>query len=202
MNTKEKIIKEALTLFSLKGFKAVSVRDISNAVGIKASSLYNHFENKQDIFETIIYRGSQRVSTFLSKFDILSSMQQSQLTNFFEISDDDFFNIHFEIFKFYLNDNFIIKFRRILEMERFNNPEITRLYNKIFIDDILNYVSKGFSLLMELKIIIKNDPHTLALKFYSPFFLLFCKYEKLNDEELSLLKSHIIEFRHTYEFKG
>jgi len=58
MNTKEKIIYESLNLFSTKGFDAISVRDIANAVGIKASSLYNHFKNKQDIFDTIIERYS------------------------------------------------------------------------------------------------------------------------------------------------
>lgn len=44
MNTREKIISESLNLFSRKGFDAISVRDIAKAVGIKASSLYNHFK--------------------------------------------------------------------------------------------------------------------------------------------------------------
>jgi AcrR family transcriptional regulator len=39
MNTKEKILREALDLFSVNGFEAVSMRDIASAVGIKESSL-------------------------------------------------------------------------------------------------------------------------------------------------------------------
>ncbi len=35
MNTRDKILREALTLFSSRGFDAVSVRDIARAVGIK-----------------------------------------------------------------------------------------------------------------------------------------------------------------------
>ena len=54
MNTKERIIEKSLTLFSKRGYNAVTVRDIASAVGIKASSLYNHFENKQNIFNTIV----------------------------------------------------------------------------------------------------------------------------------------------------
>ncbi len=54
MKTREKILKEALILFSERGFHAVSVRDIAKAVGIKESSLYNHFKNKQDIFDSIV----------------------------------------------------------------------------------------------------------------------------------------------------
>ena len=43
MTTKERIRYEALNLFSEKGFDTVSVRDIASAVGIKESSLYNHY---------------------------------------------------------------------------------------------------------------------------------------------------------------
>ena len=39
MDTKERILKEALSLFSQKGFKAVTVEDIAQKVGIKAPSL-------------------------------------------------------------------------------------------------------------------------------------------------------------------
>ena len=70
MNTKEKIIYEALNLFSTKGFDAISVRDIAKAVGIKASSLYNHFKNKQDIFDTIIEKYSAHINKLLEHIKI------------------------------------------------------------------------------------------------------------------------------------
>ncbi|NMA64783.1 MAG: TetR family transcriptional regulator, partial [Clostridiaceae bacterium] len=35
MNTREKIIYEALSLFSIKGYEAVTIREIASAVGIK-----------------------------------------------------------------------------------------------------------------------------------------------------------------------
>ena len=46
METKARILWEALELFSSKGYKGVSVRDIAGAVGIRESSLYNHFKGK------------------------------------------------------------------------------------------------------------------------------------------------------------
>jgi len=52
-STKEKILFESIKLFSQKGFKEVSVRDISEAVGIRASSIYNHFESKKAILDAI-----------------------------------------------------------------------------------------------------------------------------------------------------
>ena len=52
-STKERILFESIKLFSQKGFKEVSVRDISEAVGIRASSIYNHFESKKAILDAI-----------------------------------------------------------------------------------------------------------------------------------------------------
>lgn len=77
MNTREKIISESLNLFSRKGFDAISVRDIAKAVGIKASSLYNHFKNKQDIFDTIIQKYSDLVNKFLNSIKIRDNSDEN-----------------------------------------------------------------------------------------------------------------------------
>ena len=51
---KEEIIKTAAKLFKEKGFSAVTMRDIAKAMGIKAASLYNHINSKQEILSDII----------------------------------------------------------------------------------------------------------------------------------------------------
>ena len=52
-DTKQRILDEALWLFSQSGYDAVSVERIASAVGIKAPSLYKHFKSKQEIFDAI-----------------------------------------------------------------------------------------------------------------------------------------------------
>ena len=47
MNTREKILLEALRLFSQRGYDAVSVEQIAQAVGIRAPSLYKHYKGKR-----------------------------------------------------------------------------------------------------------------------------------------------------------
>ncbi len=42
VTTKENIEFQALNMFSERGYKGVSVRDIAAAVGIKESSIYKH----------------------------------------------------------------------------------------------------------------------------------------------------------------
>lgn len=51
---KEEIIKTAAKLFKEKGYSAVTMRDLATAMGIKAASLYNHIDSKQDILKSII----------------------------------------------------------------------------------------------------------------------------------------------------
>ena len=51
--TREKIINAAINLFSEVGYSKISVRDIAKKVGIKAASLYNYFDSKEDILHTL-----------------------------------------------------------------------------------------------------------------------------------------------------
>ncbi len=51
---RDRILDAAADLFARKGFYAVSIREITRAVGIKESSLYNHFQSKEQLLETIL----------------------------------------------------------------------------------------------------------------------------------------------------
>lgn len=51
---KEEIIRVAAKLFKEKGYSAVTMRDLASAMGIKAASLYNHINSKQQILKEII----------------------------------------------------------------------------------------------------------------------------------------------------
>lgn len=46
---KQSIIEAAQRLFSEKGYIGVSVRELADAVGLETSSIYSHFEAKEDI---------------------------------------------------------------------------------------------------------------------------------------------------------
>lgn len=53
-NRKSEIIKTAAKLFKLMGYSAVTMRDLAQEMGIKAASLYNHINSKQEILELIL----------------------------------------------------------------------------------------------------------------------------------------------------
>ena len=53
-SVRERIVEAALDLFSRHGYAGASMRQIAAAVGIRASSLYNHFDSKAAIYRALI----------------------------------------------------------------------------------------------------------------------------------------------------
>ena len=53
-NTKEFIIDEAFKLFLQRSYEAVSISDISQAIGLTKGALYHHFKNKEELFINVI----------------------------------------------------------------------------------------------------------------------------------------------------
>jgi TetR/AcrR family transcriptional regulator, cholesterol catabolism regulator len=53
---KDVIIKKASVLFKTKGFNASSMRELAEAVGVEASSLYNHIGSKSELLQTICFK--------------------------------------------------------------------------------------------------------------------------------------------------
>ena len=49
------ILQKAATMFRQRGFSATSMRDLAEAVGIEAASLYTHIRSKQEILEAICF---------------------------------------------------------------------------------------------------------------------------------------------------
>jgi AcrR family transcriptional regulator len=70
---KEVIIKEAARLFRAKGFKATTMRDLAEAVGVEAASLYNHIRNKQEILQHICFQLAEAHKTSLEKIGPLKA---------------------------------------------------------------------------------------------------------------------------------
>ncbi len=54
MILKEKIIRESLKLFSLKGFLGTSIDEILKAANSSKGGFYNHFKSKEDLFYHVL----------------------------------------------------------------------------------------------------------------------------------------------------
>jgi len=53
-DAKEYIIDQAYGLFLGRSYEAVSISEISNAIGFTKGALYHHFRNKEELFKAVI----------------------------------------------------------------------------------------------------------------------------------------------------
>lgn len=209
MTTKEKIMLEALNLFSVQGYEAVSVRDISRAVGIKESSLYNHFKNKQDIFDTIIKEYSNRIGEFFYNMQLTGEDKQfaadERTVNMYKnMTTEQFEQVAGRIFEYVFTDDINVKLRKMLTIEQYRSADIAKIFRNISFDDSINFQAMLFDGMMKAGCFIDTDPYILALEFYSPIFLIFYKYDNSEQslkEAKELFKRHIKHFSETYSVK-
>jgi len=100
---KDVIIQKATALFRKKGFTATSMRDIAEALGVEAPSLYNHIESKHAILQDICFRIARLFTgnlleielgpeSYLSKIESIIRFHISMMTEEYEsvyISDHE-----------------------------------------------------------------------------------------------------------------
>ena len=161
--TREKILDVSLEMFSQRGYSAVSIRDICKCVGIKESSVYYHFESKQNIFDEL-----------LNKFSEIAKGMMAQLENGLTDGENGFSDgidtVSNYFFEQYLMDDFCNKVMRIMFIEQFNNENARNLYQYWLMDEPLNFQKKIFSALMNLGMITNCDSEYLSVKYYAPIY--------------------------------
>ncbi len=57
----EKILEEALVLFSTRGFRGTSMRQIAEAAELSVGNVYHHFSSKEELFQLLLERYWQEV---------------------------------------------------------------------------------------------------------------------------------------------
>ncbi len=67
---KEVITKKAAKLFKEKGFSATTMRDIAEAIGIEAPSLYNHISSKKEILQQVCSNVANLFTAFINKVQL------------------------------------------------------------------------------------------------------------------------------------
>mgnify|MGYP003292280264 CR=1 FL=1 len=201
MNTKKRILDEALNLFSEKGYANVFVAEIAEAVGIKAPSLYKHYKSKQDIFNAILDEMKSGYDRQAAMLDMNGNNAQADAMVFSAVSEDGLVEMGISLFRFFLHDNYTQKFRKMLTVEQFNNPELAELLTKQYVDDSLKYQSAMFSILCKQGVLKGDNPYIMALQFHAPIYMLLtmCDREPEREAELTLLlEQHIRQFSRLY----
>lgn len=168
LNTKERIFEASVNLFSQKGYDAVSMREIGREVGIRESSIYNHYKNKEAILESIINHLIEEMGTY--------SLTEEEIDELISQSPELFFETGSREFISGMSNPKTEKIWRILSIEVFHNEKI----KKFFIDELLEYpISQWeiiFAKMMKKGVIKEYDPKILAREYFSFALYLFFEY--------------------------
>jgi AcrR family transcriptional regulator len=154
--TRDRILEEALDLFSKKGYSGTSIRDIVHRVGIKGSSLYNHFSGKEEILTTLL--------DDFNLLDLVDRMGIDSPESRGNSLPEALTAITSALLQF-LETVRHKKFIKIVFMELLNE---TGTSNKIFtnyLDEFRESVARLLKGFMDRKLIIEADPLFLANEF-------------------------------------
>ena len=195
-NTKQEILNVSLDLFSIYGFEATSMSKIANTVGIRKASLYSHFESKQAILNEII----DEILEYYDKKSIFVNTDWNT-EDIPESVDEIVKKIQGQI-QFILHDPYISKARKMLVIEQFNNPKLSKLQTKQNYIDVLNYFTEFIQLLIQKDILIEEDATIMASQFCLPItvWINLCDREPERENEvMERIQKHIEQFFKVYK---
>lgn len=201
MNTKQKILDVALTLFSEKGYGNVFVGHIAEGVGIKAPSLYKHYKSKQDIFDAILEEMKSRYENAAAGLEMNGNNVESDGMLFSEITEDKLVEIGTSLFLHFLHDDYECRFRKMLTIEQFKDTELATLYTRQYIDAPLLYQGGLFEMITANGKLQGEEPRIMAMQFYAPIYMMLTLCDRdpgREAEALQLIESHIRQFNKIY----
>ena len=205
LSTKQRILAEALTLFSERGYGSVTVAEIAKAVGVKAPALYKHYKNKRDIFNAIVAQMQDSYDRQATAMQMDGRDAGKDQSLYIDTSEDTTVKRSMELFLYFLRDVNERKFRKMLTLEQFGDKDLAAVYAKQYVDFPLAYQSALFGFMVSTGVTVSENPQIMALQYYAPvyFYLRVCDCQPEREAEaLTALEQHFRQFIRLYHNKG
>lgn len=177
-DTRDRIKRVALDLFSTAGFAGTSVRDISSKVGIRESGIYNHFSSKENILKILLEDVKKStIGVEIISDDLLDKLSAPQV----------FMKEFVKVLILHWNSELQKKYLRLVLIEQFREIKGIEVSLGLLIDESVKIWSMIFSQMQKFKFIKKYDPKVLAEEFVYPFFMIRLQYLTRSNADLDLL---------------
>lgn len=188
--TKVKIIEVSIELFSERGFNGASIRDITKEVGIKESSLYKHFKNKDEILEIIFMNFRKEAMKLLPPMDRIGWIIEF-------MSVQDFLQRGIENFLQHIDDSINQKVWRIMYIELFRHPMAYDIYMNEIMKRTVDCLTIVFEGMIHKGKIKPLNPGTLAMEYQNASVSMILEYNllkatgKSTEQTEQLIKEHV-----------
>lgn len=194
VGTKNKIFNSAIELFMLKGFNDVSLKDIADHVGIRQSTIYNHFESKQEILDTIYdFYCHYFLEDRMSMEEIEPALQNEGFMDIIRCIRYDFKENYLQK----MSDITKIVFQRIAIDER-----ARKICKSLVVDEGVRYVEAVFNRAIEIGRFAPFDTHAMSafINSISIFTLYHWIVDPSPDNMSKLLEDEQMLYRYAAKF--
>lgn len=177
-STKEMIIAVSIDEFASNGYDKASMRKIAEKVGIKASSIYNHFKSKEDILEEIFQYYSNifyqdEINFIHDEFPLTMDMIPSMLKQGLALVVNT------------LKKPEMSSILKIVMKEQFKNPRIREFFLIEFIQKPRTFMKEFMKHIMKQGLIQEGCPHLYSQEFHA--FAIYKMYEEFMLKDFNMI---------------
>ena len=166
--TKNKILNASIDLFSQYGYDGVSIRQIASEVGIRESSIYNHYPNKQSILNDIL--------DYYIEEMVRDEIPLEQAAINMDRGFDYFYKAGCDAFLTKLKEERMMKITRLFFIESYHNDDVRNFLRDAIIIAPIHGWMELFNMMKEKGLIRKDcDVKQLSQSFF--YYGMFLLYE-------------------------
>lgn len=191
-DTKQRILEAALEMFSKNGYAGTNIRELTASLGLVKSSMYKHFKNKEDIWNTLL---DELITYYEEGFGSPDHLPQVP------DSLEELVAMTMQMVDFTVHDEKVIKTRKLLMIEQFRDDRARKLASKHFLTGLEDMFTPVFAGMMDKGLIRQDDPAMLAFAYTTPVSALIhlCDREpEKTDEAIRQIEVFSRHFIKTY----
>jgi AcrR family transcriptional regulator len=193
--TKMNIIEVSIELFSKKGYSGASIRDITKEVGIKESSLYKHFKNKDEILETIFINFRKELDKILPPMEYIDRIVEMMTL-------EDFLGRGIENFLKHIDDPIHVMIWRIMYIELFRHPMAQEIYRIDIMERTIDCLAIVFEKMIQKGKMSPLNPRTMATEYQFSSISFILEYNMLKAEGKSTEQLELQILEHVQFFSA
>ena len=158
-DTKERILSAALEMFSKNGYAGTNIRELTASLGLGKSSMYRHFESKEEIWNTLLDEMAAYYEAHFGSPEHLPPVPDST---------EGLVVMTKQMVDFTVHDEKIVMTRKLLQIEQFRDERARSLATKHFLTGLTEMFTYLFREMMDRELLRRDDPAMLAFAYTAP----------------------------------
>ena len=158
-DTRERILTAALELFSRNGYAGTNIRELTASLGLGKSSMYRHFESKEEIWNTLL---DELIAYYAEHFG--SPEHRLPVPE----SLEELTGMTMRMVRFTVHDEKVVMSRKLLSIEQFRDDRARELATRHFLTGLQEMFVPVFAGMMEKGLLRQDDPAMLAFAYTAP----------------------------------